>query len=34
MYNFVLTDNIFKIVSDHMFVIIVDIYEFVINDEK
>lgn len=33
MYNFVLTDNIFKIMSDHMFVITVDIYKLVINDE-
>lgn len=33
MSNFVFTDNIYKIVSDHTFVIIVDIYKLVINDE-
>lgn len=34
MSNFVFTEyNIYKIVSDHMFVITVDIYKLVINDE-
>lgn len=33
MYNFVFTENIIKIVSDHMFVITVEIYKIFINDE-
>lgn len=33
MYNFVFTDNIIKILSDHMFVITVEIYKIFINDE-